>query len=191
MWRAYGNVALVFRLSDEVLADNETNPLGVHSWKVKYPDSARTEAILGQAAHAINQHRDFVLRCGQRNLMQAITQMVYTTAITTKHPGFAEEEVRVYLRPSAKPDSALTKAGRIECIKGIPQMIYPLSLCGNHENGLAGMDLRNILDRIIIGPTPYPGVIRDAFVELLDSIGVVDTPNNAPNKVIVSDIPLR
>ena len=190
MWRAYGSVALVFRLSDEMLAAHEINPLGVHSWKVNYPDSTSTEAILEQAAHAIDQHRDFVLGCGQDKFMQAITQMIYTTAITTKHPGFAEEEeVRVYFRPSEKPDSALTRAGKIECINGLPQMIYPLSLQANpkHGNGLKGIDLRSILNRIIIGPTPYPKVMLDTFVGLLDSIGVVD----APNKVIVSDIPLR
>jgi len=188
MWRAYGNVALVFRLSEATLDANTPNPLGVHSWKVDYPDSTSAEAILQGATDTINQHRGFVLGRGQQEFMGAVTQIVYTTALTTKHPGFAEEEeVRVYFRPSEKPDSTLVNAGRVECIKGIPQMIYPLSLKGNPVNGLVGIDLQSILDRIIIGPTPDSKVMSDTFIKLLDSIGVT----KAPQKVIVSNIPLR
>ena len=188
MWRAYGNVALVFRLSKETLEANATNPLGVYLWKVKYLNSINAKKILVCAEKTINQHCGFVRGLDQEKFMRAITQMVYSVALTTKHPGFVEEkEVRVYFRPTEKPGSALAKVRRIECIKGFPQMIYPLSLQGNRENSLEGIDLQSILDRIIIGPTPYPQVMRDTFVELLNSVGVTDVPN----KVIVSDIPLR
>jgi len=48
-------------------------------------------------------------------------------------------------------------------------------------------DLNYLLDRAIIGPTKYPIGIYDALAALLTEAGV----QNATNKVIVSDIPLR
>lgn len=47
--------------------------------------------------------------------------------------------------------------------------------------------LNNLLKKIIVGPTENPWVLYEAFVEELERAGVED----APNKVVVSDIPIR
>ncbi len=190
MWRAYGGIALVFRLSEKVAAANANNPLGVHLLKVDYSDSVEAVAILQRAAKAIDQNRNFVQGHRPEEFMQAVTQMICSTAVATKHPGFKEEaEARIYFHPSADPKSALKTNGKIECIKGIPQMIYPLSLRTNSQNGngLPGVDLQSILDKIIVGPTDQPDVVRKAFVDLLKDAQVPD----ADRKVVVSNIPLR
>ena len=44
-----------------------------------------------------------------------------------------------------------------------------------------------LIKKIIIGPTEFPVVVRDAFVKLLTDAGVDD----ASEKVVISFIPLR
>jgi hypothetical protein len=44
-----------------------------------------------------------------------------------------------------------------------------------------------MFDRLIIGPSPFPLPIADAFIDALNKAGVSD----APNKVYFSGIPIR
>ncbi|WP_320290787.1 hypothetical protein [Mesorhizobium album] len=55
------------------------------------------------------------------------------------------------------------------------------------EEGLTGITVPELVDRVIIGPTNFPFEMREAIVELLAAKGVED----AESQVIVSDIPLR
>ena len=57
----------------------------------------------------------------------------------------------------------------------------------NVSEDLADIDMTRIFDRLIIGPSPYPWVMYQAFVAALAEIGVPD----ASNRVFVSDIPIR
>ena len=68
-----------------------------------------------------------------------------------------------------------------------PRRFGTLPLRHDPDNGLHRADIPSLLDRIIIGPTPYPHVSAGAFVELLERGGVED----ATNKVVISEIPLR
>jgi hypothetical protein len=49
------------------------------------------------------------------------------------------------------------------------------------------MEIPQLIDRVIIGPTLYPYAISEAFDRLLDKAGVA----NAAQRIFVSDIPLR
>jgi hypothetical protein len=55
------------------------------------------------------------------------------------------------------------------------------------SNVLSDLDVRNIFDRLIIGPTQYPWVMYDAFVKALVAAGIPD----ADKRVWPSDIPIR
>jgi hypothetical protein len=68
-----------------------------------------------------------------------------------------------------------------------PRVIFKIPLKNVAEEGFVGVEVREILDRIIIGPTEHPIAARQAFVELLSDAGV---PNPA-EKVWLSDMPLR
>lgn len=57
-----------------------------------------------------------------------------------------------------------------------------MKLKGDTDNGMHKADIPNLFDRIIIGPTSQPVVIKSAFVELLTGAGV----GNATDKVYVS-----
>jgi hypothetical protein len=61
----------------------------------------------------------------------------------------------------------------------------PLSDVPNE--GLTGLEIPSLVDRIIIGPTEYPNVIREAFTTELTRAGMNDTAQ----RIVVSDIPLR
>ena len=75
----------------------------------------------------------------------------------------------------------------VKVIGGTPQLIYKIPLKDIPGEGLIGVEIPQILDRIIIGPTEHPIVARQAFVKLLERSGVAE----ASQKVFVSEIPLR
>ena len=59
--------------------------------------------------------------------------------------------------------------------------------CGDAEAGLTGLDPNELLDRIIIGPTPYPFAMYEAFASALTDAAVVD----AGKRIGSSQIPVR
>jgi hypothetical protein len=75
----------------------------------------------------------------------------------------------------------------IVSINGTPQSICKIQLRDAPEEGLFGLELHELIDRVIIGPTRFPVGIYDALVAVLTDAGI----QNAASKIIVSDIPLR
>lgn len=74
----------------------------------------------------------------------------------------------------------------IRPIRNVPQPIYKIPLKDIPEAGYFAA-IPALINRIVIGPTQYPAASREAFVGLLDELGVSDSAS----KVWVSDIPLR
>jgi hypothetical protein len=74
-----------------------------------------------------------------------------------------------------------------EIISGIPQRVYKLPLDGTLDPALADLDFSRLFDRLIIGPSPYPQVLYEAFVEALKNAGIAE----AEQRVWPSDIPIR
>jgi hypothetical protein len=74
-----------------------------------------------------------------------------------------------------------------EVIGGVPQIIYKMPLDSSTSPVLAELDSAKIFDRLIVGPSPYPWVMCEAFVDALTKMGVSD----AASRVYVSGIPLR
>ena len=183
MWRAYGDVALIINNTPLTVI---TDQLGVYSTPVHYLDQDGVETRLQTVANAISDNVDFIRSVGEQAFVNLTIQMVLLAAIGTKHPGFSEEkEWRVFFRPAEHPKSILSS--KVVVIDSVPQEIWALPLRHDPCNGLHHADIPSLLDRIIIGPTPYPYVSARAFVALLEMAGVKE----ASSKVIVSNIPLR
>ena len=87
--------------------------------------------------------------------------------------------------PDGYPNSVLTR--KIVVINNVPQEVWALPLRHDPDNDLHHAVIPSLLDRIFVGPTPYPYVSSRAFMKLLEKVGVDD----ASCKVVVSDIPLR
>ena len=107
-------------------------------------------------------------------------------AACAKHPGFAEEqEWRLVYLPRMGESSVLEKS--VDVIQGVPQTVYRIPLKDRPEDGLVGIEIPRLLERVIIGPSNFPWPLYEAFVAELKDAGV----ENADRKVVISDILLR
>lgn len=103
-----------------------------------------------------------------------------------KHPGFMEErEWRAIHNPLLFPTNLIQPS--TEILAGVPQVVYNLPMDRTLDPALDDLDFPKIFCRLIIGPTPYPVTIYDAFNEALAQAGVAD----AGGKIVSSDIPIR
>jgi hypothetical protein len=71
-------------------------------------------------------------------------------------------------------------------VGGVPQTVYKIPLTGGSPD-LANIAISNLVDRVIIGPSPYPWPMYEAFVSALTAANVTD----ASSRVFVSGIPIR
>lgn len=183
MWRAYGDTALVIQNTPMVAV---TDLLAVFSVPVLYLSEQGFSDHLAKITNAILINRTYLQGLGQETLVAYIHNMLFRFAIATKHPGFAEEkEWRLFYRPTERVSPGMTEETLV--LDGVPQKVYKLRLGNEPEKGLHGADIPSLLDRIIIGPTEFPYVSYKAFVGVLSGLGV----ENAADKVVLSDIPLR
>lgn len=186
MWRAYGcgtGVALV--INGAVMFGN-THVLKVFSSPVAYERPTTVADHLNTLATNISNDVDLLRAVGRDVVKNAVFNMFLFGILCTKHPGFHEErEWRAIASPQIYPTPHCAFA--IEVIHGSPQRVLKLDLKNHPDQGLVGLAISELIDRILIGPCQFPTVIRSAFVELLQKAGVPD----ADKKVVVSDIPLR
>lgn len=186
MWRAYGcgtGVALV--INGAVMFSN-THVLQVFSSPVAYEEPHIVAERLNKIAKNISNDVDFLRGVGRDDVKKAVFNMFLFGILCTKHPGFHEErEWRAIASPQIWPTPHCSFA--IEVIHGTPQRVLKLDLKNHPEQGLSGLAIPELIDRIIIGPCQFPAIIRAAFLELLQQAGVSD----ANERVIISDIPLR
>lgn len=185
MWRAYGGkngVALVFK------PDLLTTPLniGVFTSPVMYVTQEMYRAHVGYIAARMESALDLLRSEGRDKLRNLVFHMYRLSVLATKHPGFREERewravasLGMNLSPILHSD--------VEIVRGTPQTVYKLSLQNVPEKGVVGLDLAELLDRIIIGPCDFPEAMRQAFMQLMLKAGISDPDK----KIVVSDIPLR
>jgi transcriptional regulator with XRE-family HTH domain len=106
--------------------------------------------------------------------------------VSLKHIGFVEErEWRVIYIPDVNRSELI--APGIEVIGGVPQIIFKVPLEEMPSKNVIGVGIPALVDRVIIGPTAYPGPMYSAFVAVLEGAGVPD----ARSRVVLSGIPLR
>jgi hypothetical protein len=119
-------------------------------------------------------------------ILSVISSMLVMSAVSLKHEGFREEkEWRVIYIPENNPASPMLKG--TEICNGVPQIVYKLPLKNNPAEGVVGIEIPQLVDRVIIGPSAYPEPMREAFVVALQEAGMTD----AKNRVVCSGIPLR
>lgn len=186
MWRAYGcgtGIALV--INGAVMFGN-TQVLQVFSSPVSYERPETVAEQLNRIADNISRDADFLRNVGREVVKSTVFNMFLFGILCTKHPGFHEErEWRAIASPRIYQTPHCTFS--IEVIHGTPQQVLKLDLKNHAEQGLVGLAIPELIDRIIIGPCQFPAIIRGAFLELLQEAGVPD----ASKKIVVSDIPLR
>ncbi len=186
MWRAFSETTGIALVLNNAPFFSLSNALKVYTSPVAYLDDEAFQQELIKVADGIKANADFVQAQGREAVIAYIFNAFKLAALCTKHPGFQEEkEWRVIYTPTMEKSSHLAK--EIEVIGGTPQPVYKIPLRNVPEEDLIGVEIPELLERIIIGPTEYPSAMREAFETLLADAGVDDPVN----RIRVSDIPLR
>ena len=186
MWRAYSGLTGVALVLNNAPFLAHVGPPGVYSSPVSYLDDESFEQEFLRLIKRISENREFLRDLGKETVLGAVFNAFKFAALCTKHPGFSEErEWRAIYMPSMEQSPYLEQG--IEVVGGAPQRIYKFPLRNLPEIGYSGVEIPELLDRIIIGPTEYPQAIYEAFVTLLFEAGVEDSLS----RVHVSGIPLR
>jgi hypothetical protein len=152
------------------------------------PDFADEDVAreLNSVTDNIRTNREFLRSIDRKDFIASVFMMFATAVVCLKHEGFHEErEWRITYSPKRMPSPLIESS--VEVVAGVPQLVYKIPLENNPEADLSGIDLRDLLDRVIIGPTQFPWAMYEAFVASLDAAGVKD----APSRVFVSQIPVR
>lgn len=181
MWRAYGypnGAALIFNskvLTDEQQAlDVSTNPVFYTPYGVVLPELNDAISRLADNAGSLSQFDPDLIA-------KVIAETKANLATGIKDSNFHEEkEWRVVYREGVFPfEYSVTEA---HVISGVPQLVRVVPLDDNDA-----LSMKDILKKVIVGPTEHPESVRDAFVSLLSAEGF-DSPELM---VEISDIPFR
>lgn len=186
MWRAYGSVALVLNPTIFMAA---TPKLHAYSYAVTYRTTEQCVDAFAEVVRRVEANREFLVQLGKPYIHWWVAETLRNTVLCTKHPGFAEErEWRIIYRAGADPNPLIEE--EVEVIRGTAQPVAKLRFKPYADDPeLAGLQVRDLVERIIIGPTQYPLAMYDAFRKLLQKAGVEE--NQAAGRVKISNIPLR
>lgn len=186
MWRAYGGRDGVALVLNGAPMFSESEALAAYSSPVAYLDEAGVARHMTELAESVKANAARLSSLDRSSILGSMFEVFRAAVLCTKHPGFSEErEWRIYSNPAIQTSPHLVQD--VAVVRGTPQVVLKLPLNDFPEEGLTGMELPDLLDRIIIGPCEFPEVSHRAFWHLLKEHGV-DDPNS---KIFVSGIPLR
>ena len=186
MWRAYGGRAGVAVVLNGGVFLRPSHALKAYSSPVAYLWEEEFVAAFAAIVDRIEKEIEFVRAQGKQLVLNSVFAMLRSAMMCTKHPGFREErEWRIIYSP--RFDKSQRIIPDVVSINGVPQPVQKIPLKNVPEEGLYGVEIPELVERVIIGPTNFPLEIREATITLLKEKGVVD----AKSKVVVSTIPLR
>jgi hypothetical protein len=187
MWRAFGTntarVAIVFKVpkfSGGAIA------LRLLFSPVAYLPESEVHAVIEEVIQNLGPNREFLRSIDRRWVIGIVFDMLMAGVTCLKHEGFREErEWRAIYCPNFNRSSLMEST--IEVVGGFPQVVYQIPLDATVSPALAELDFSRVFHRLIIGPSPYPWPMFEAFRESLTSAGIAD----AKDRVWVSNIPIR
>jgi hypothetical protein len=187
MWRAYGGasskIALVLKMPDPFAA----TPLHVNFMPALYWTEEEFGSEIDRVISNVTNNKDFLPSYTRAEAINAVALSLIILVISVKHVAFSEEkEWRLAHLPSIVPSSFLEKT--VETINGIPQIVHKIPLVNNDAEGITQVSIYEVLKKVIIGPSPYPRTMYDAFIELFKAEGF--PPALCPI-VDASSVPLR
>lgn len=186
MWRAYGSprgVALVLK-SGPFLRPSDA--LQAYTSPVAYLSEKQFSDEFSSLIEGLEKGKSILSAMSEDELLGSLFEVFRMATLCTKHPGFAEErEWRIIYSPSMS-ESLRIKAD-LFTFDGVPQRIFKIPMQNVVEEGLYGIEVREVLDRIIIGPTNFAVEIKEALGVVLESKGV----EQPLSMIWISDIPLR
>lgn len=187
MWRAFGKdatrVAIVFNPPE---FSGAADALNVMFSPVAYLTQDQAHAEITEVISNIYRNSDFLRSIDRQSILDTLFTMLLAGVTCLKHKGFQEErEWRAIYSPKLRSSNLMECS--TEVIGGVPQLVYRLPLDGNVSPTLAQLDISRLFDRLIIGPSPFPWPVYEAFTAELMKVGIED----AGNRVWTSKIPIR
>jgi hypothetical protein len=188
MWRAFGNltgprVAIVIRIPQH--SDGALKLHLIFS-PVAYLTENEAHDVVRSVIQNITLNHDYLKSLDRQMVLNAVFNMLLAGVVCLKHEGFAEEREWRAIYAPARLASNLVEPS-VETVAGVPQVVFKLPLDASVSPELADIDLRTMLDRVIIGPSQYPLVMWSAFVKVLTDVGIA----KPETKVWTSGIPIR
>jgi hypothetical protein len=186
MWRAYGEQPAKAALVLNNPPKSNKN-LGLILSPAAYFTYEELEAELIKIITSIEDNIDYLNSLDKHTIFGTIITSLIILAVCLKHPGFKEEqEWRIIHLPQMTNSNSWINHS-VETISGIPQVVYKMPLENNDELEITGLDVNELIDKVLIGPTQYPLAIFDAFCISMSEAGIEDPAS----KITISDIPLR
>lgn len=187
MWRAFGlsaaRVAIVFkvpRASPGALA------LRIIFSPVAYLNKEAAYAVLAEVMTNVGANCDFLKSIDRQLVVENVFRMLLTACTCLKHEGFREErEWRAIYCPQFYNSPFMES--QIEVVSGVPQTVFKIPLDAKAAPELADLDFVRLFHRLIIGPSPYPWPMFEAFRKALTLAGIGD----ANDRLWSSNIPIR
>jgi hypothetical protein len=188
MWRAFGGSGagrIAFVLKVPRLSPG-ADALNIMFSPVVYWEETDVHQELRSVIENVKGNVEFLQSVGRQALITYVFHMLVSGVTCSKHPGFREErEWRAIYSPNRTPSTLIASSTQV--IGGVPQIVYEVPLDASRSAALSELDLFSMLERVILGPSPYPWVMRLAFVDALKVAGVTD----AEQRVWASGIPIR
>lgn len=186
MWRAYGGHSGIAIVMNREAFFSPSDALTVYSSPVLYADPSSFQSAFEQVVNNVNHNIGYLKTLDADEVMTTVFRMLLFASLSVKHPGFAEErEWRLVKAPPFGKSSHIEQT--IEVVRGIPQRVTKFRLQDIPTEGLTGLDIPKLIDKVIVGPTNHPYEIAQTMRELLHDAGVP----NPIDRVIISSIPLR
>lgn len=185
MLRQYGGdqpVALILNNNPFV---KYTDALGANSAAVSYLEPDDFVKRFAAASRSVRRDKE-MLEFADRDLLKAaVFQMLTSSILCVKHPGFAEEREWRVFHVAGMSEPGLTTIAR-ESIRGTERLVCKLPFRERPGEQL-GVTIPALLHRVILGSMTNRHVVKEELIELLRTKGVTD----ADQRVIESDTPYR
>jgi hypothetical protein len=187
MWRAFGGTAIRIAVVVKVPRVSQGSfSLNLMFSPVAYLKEAEAHSVLQEVIENVRAKADFVRSVGRTLIVEMLFTVFVAGVTCLKHEGFREErEWRAIYLPKIRPSELMQSSH--EVVNGVPQVVHKIPIDESVSPLLADLELSRILDHLIVGPSPYPWVMYEAFTEELKKAGVPD----ASERVHVSNIPIR
>jgi hypothetical protein len=186
MWRAYCNPTGVALVLNAAPFFGKSDALKAYSSPVAYLSDAEFNQVIQGIAANVEREREFLASVDRSALRLALFNMFKFAILCTKHPAFTEEkEWRIVYTPGLLSSDHLMR--NVRTVRGVTQTIYDLPLKNIPQEGLVGIEIPELLHKIIIGPTQYGAATANALWFLLQDAGVADPAS----RIVISGVPLR
>lgn len=182
MWRAYGGnnpVAIVFKREffEWFAKDN------LDFSNVAYLEKEKLDNEIKNLNESILRNKQNLDNLDSNELKRYLGVIFTFAALCNKHEGFNEEKEWRLIAMGSICENNESIFKEVETIKGVPQLILKVKL----ESLPIGLKLKDMIEKVIIGPCNHPNLVYDSIDLALKSIGV-----EKPDSLIYgSDIPYR